>query len=369
MKIVADENIPLLEQYFGHVAELVVKPGRSIMREDVLNADVLLVRSVTKINSALLAGTTVKFVGSCTTGVDHVDTEWLDANGIQWAVAAGSNARSVVEYVIAVVASLKKESIFSEKKLRAGVIGVGTIGSQVAEALQLFGFDVICCDPPRAASDPQFLSRSLDDFVDLDLVTIHTPLCRGGDFSTYHMINEKFLQRQKKGCVLLNVGRGAVVDFSDLEEYGQHLYWCLDVWENEPLINFEILGLAEIATPHIAGYSVQSKQRAIDMIYHAAVKKQCVPPVTMPLFPFSEQVIEFSGNAVDWCDVVLKIFDPRQVTLQMKTDMIENGSDKTFDLLRKNFKDRYEFGFVTLRDLTVTALDKTLLQQLGLRFS
>jgi erythronate-4-phosphate dehydrogenase len=156
-----------------------------------------------------------------------------------------------------------------------------------------------------------------------------------------------------------------VIDFSDLEEYGQHLYWCLDVWEHEPHINFEILDLAALATPHIAGYTLQSKQRGIEMVYQAACEKKFISKTLAEEIPLPTQTILFANAMVDWCDVILKIYDPQATTAIMKNDLVENGSNATFDLLRKNFPARNEFACVTLQDLRITDADKALLKALG----
>jgi erythronate-4-phosphate dehydrogenase len=366
MKIVADESIPMVKDYFGHADELVLKPGRTITRDDVLTADILLVRSVTTVDRDLLNGTAVKFVGSATSGFDHLDTDWLDKAGIQWYAAEGCNTVAVVEYVIAAIAAMKKLAMFPDQKLRAAVVGVGKIGSLVAKKLELLGFDVVCCDPLRAESESDFVSTLLDDLSNLDLVTFHTPLTVDGKYPTQHLIKKNFLLRQKKNCVLLNASRGAVIDFSDLEEYGQHLYWCLDVWEHEPHINFEILDLAALATPHIAGYSLQSKQRGIEMVYQAACERKIISKISTADIPFPTQTILFAGAMVDWCDVILKIYDPQKITATMKNNLVENGSTATFDLLRKNFPARYEFAYVTLQDLRIADADKALLKALGI---
>jgi erythronate-4-phosphate dehydrogenase len=366
MKIVADESIPLVKDYFGHADELVLKPGRHITRDDVLTADILLVRSVTTVDSDLLNGTAVKFVGTATTGFDHMDTDWLDKAGIQWYAAEGCNTIAVVEYVIAAIAAMKKLEMLPDRKLRAAVVGVGKIGSLVAEKLELLGFDVVYCDPLRAERDPNFVSTPLEDLSQLDLVTFHTPLTVEGEHSTQHLIKKAFLLRQKKNCILLNAGRGAVIDFSDLEEYGQHLYWCLDVWEHEPHINFEILDLAALATPHIAGYTLQSKQRGIEMVYQAACERNIISKAPTEEPPYPTQTILFANAMVDWSDVILKIYDPQKTTAIMKNALVENGSNATFDLLRKNFPARNEFAYVTLQDLKMTDADKALLKALGI---
>lgn len=366
MKIVADEKIPCIADYFSHADELVLKPGRLMNREDMLDADALIIRSVTTVDAELLNNTPVKFVGSVVTGVDHLDTHWLDEHGIAWAIAAGSNSRAVVEYVITVIAALQKMNLLAEKKLRAGVVGVGRIGCQVVKQLELLGFDVIMCDPLRALNEGDFLSTPLEQFANLDLICIHTPLTHKGTYPTYHMINRHFLQRQKKDCIILNAGRGAVVDFSDLKEYGEQLYWCLDVWENEPIIDFQILEMTTIATPHIAGHTVQAKQRGIDMIYKAAVKMKIIHAQKSALVAFPTALFNFDNMAVDWRDVILKIYDPRLSTERMKKAIIDNDSAKTFDNLRNDFNIRNEFAYVTVANALLNEVDKAYLVNLGI---
>lgn len=360
MKIVADENIPFIEHYFSGAGELVLKPGREISHADLVDANVLLVRSVTNVNKELLAHTQVKFVGSTTTGADHIDTAWLDKVGIQWAVAHGCNAMAVVEYVIAVIATCQHMGFLMHQQPRVAVIGVGTIGSIVANKLSKLGFEVILCDPIRQAREPDFAGVTLDDIHDVDLVTLHTPLIKTGAHPTHHLINKAFLQRQKQNCVLLNTSRGSVVNFNDLKLYGEHLIWCLDVWENEPLIDFDVLDQAIIATPHIAGYSWQAKYRGIHMIYDFLFKNQLFPLADVVHKKFPTYDVFFAGAKVDWRDVILRIYDPFKTTQIMKARLVENAN--AFDELRKHFVDRHEFGFVRIEDVSVSVEDKRLLE-------
>jgi erythronate-4-phosphate dehydrogenase len=362
MKIVADENIPLVDYYFGSYGELVLKPGRAISQEDLLDADILLVRSITKVDQALLKGTSVKFVGSSTTGEDHMDTGWLTEAGIQWSIAYSCNAKAVVEYVISVIAALQKMHHLMQKNGRAAVIGVGTIGSQVAEKLKILGWEVLLCDPFRLTKERDFPGVFLEDLSDLDFITLHTPLTYEGTYPTYHLIEKKFLQRQKKNCVLLNTGRGPVIHFDDLKQYGQTLIWCLDVWENEPLIDEDILQKSMIATPHIAGYSVQSKYRGIEMIYQAAIQQGVIPARNMSKIEYPHSVLSFSNQLVDWCDVILQIYNPLKTTKTMKEAI--DQSDNSFDLLRKYFPERHEFNFIELKDIILTEQDRNLLYSL-----
>lgn len=344
MKIVADENIPLVDHYFGSLGELILKPGRAISHADVRDADILLVRSVTKVGQALLQNTTVKFVGSTTTGADHLDTLWLDETGIQWSVATGCNGQAVVEYVISVIAALQKMNLLQQKNLYAGVIGVGAIGSKVAAVLRTLGFTVLLCDPFRAERENDFEGVSLEDFADLDFVTLHTPLTYEGTYPTYHMISKDFLKQQKKNCVLLNTGRGSAIHFADLKRYGQDLLWCLDVWENEPNIDMDVLKRALIATPHIAGYSIQSKYRGIEMIYHAAIQQGIIPSLEVSPIDYPRYKLSVKDQKISLQDIVLSIYDPLETTKNMQQALVENVNG--FDLLRKTFPERHEFAYV-----------------------
>ncbi|MHB1947272.1 MAG: 4-phosphoerythronate dehydrogenase [Gammaproteobacteria bacterium] len=365
MKIIADENLPLVTHYFGANHEVTLKPGRKISRTDLIDADILLVRSVTRVNKELLQNTRVRFVGSATTGADHVDTQWLDQAGIHWAIAKGCNAHAVVEYVIAIIAVLQKQGDLLKPHLRAGVIGVGTIGSQVAENLKILGFEVLEYDPLRALTDKTFPSTPLENFADLDLITLHTPLTFDGDYPTYHLVNREFLKRQKPGCILLNTGRGAAIDFSALKQHGNYLTWCLDVWENEPEIDLEVLQTTRIATPHIAGYSVQSKYRGVEMLYQAVVRDNIIPKqsISSPSMPTRE--IFCKNQMMDWRDVILKIYNPLTTSELMKEVLL--GHKESFDHLRKNFVDRHEFEFVKLKDIDLENIDKNKLNKLNIK--
>ncbi len=358
MRIVADENIPLIENYFGGYDQLILKSGRSIVHSDLVDADILLVRSVTRVNQALLKNTTVKFVGSATSGADHLDTRWLEENHIKWSAAQGCNATAVVEYVVCVIAALQKMSLLNHKKVRAAVVGVGRIGQQVADKCTLLGFDVVLCDPLR----PDITPTSFESLTDLDFITFHTPLTKTGDHPTYHLVQKEFLERQKKNCILLNAGRGEVFAFDQLKKHGKQGAWCLDVWEGEPHIDVDVLEQALIATPHIAGYSLQSKYRGTEMIYQAALKNNVLThrSVSPLIYPTKKISVE---SAKDWRDVVLSIFNPIAETVEMKRKLTEDPH--CFEMLRKKFFDRYEFNFIELENIKLPEADRILLKQLG----
>lgn len=365
MKIIADERIPFAKEYFAKCGELQLIPGREITAEHVRDADVLLVRTVTHVDRALLQHSKVKFVGSVTAGADHLDTKWLDSAGIAWQVAAGFNAPPVADYVVSVIAALQKKHMLQHKNQRAAVIGVGNVGRLVVERLKWLGFEVLCCDPLRANDDPNFSSVALDEIADVDLVTLHVPLTKDGEHPTYHLIEKEFLSRQKTGCVLLNAGRGSVIDFQALEQYGAHLRWCFDVWEKEPLVDRYFLENALIATPHIAGYSAQSKVRGVEMIYRALCNAKMIAPSEDPSIYFPRQQLTFADAKLCWRDVVLGVFNPLLMTTLMQSRLLPiNDDGHVFDEMRHQFTYRHEFAFTDIAGTHLSAEDQALLDKL-----
>lgn len=369
MKIIADEHIPFVHEYFGAYGELVLKPGRDITAADVKDADILLVRSITPINEKLLVNSSVKFVGSVTAGIDHLDTAWLKQAGIEWSAAEGFNAPPVADYVVSVIAALQRKQILSFSGMKAAVIGVGNVGSLVVERLKTLNFDVMMCDPLRAEKENHFQSVSLNDIAGVDLISVHTPLTHEGAHPTYHLLNQDFFKRQKNNAVLLNAGRGAVVDSQALLFEGGHLCWCLDVWEREPNIDKVMLENAFIATPHIAGYSVQSKIRGIDMIYRAACDKKIITPQSIEPVAIPHQELNFAGSQHHWQDIVMGVFNPLIMSAMMRSALLQATNVSTgFDELRNKFNYRHEFNYTNLLNVDAPAPDKQVLMELGLNY-
>lgn len=364
MKIVADSHIPFIQDYFGGYGELVLQAGRKISPQDVQDADILLVRSITHVNQALLANSSVKFVGSVTAGKDHVDTKWLNDAGIIFRAAKGFNAPPVADYVVSAIAALQQNHLLPEKNMRAAVIGVGNAGGLVVERMHALNIDVTVCDPIRAAADADFISIALDAIADMDLISLHVPLTKSGEHATHHFINQQFLKKQKPGCILLNASRGSVINTHDLLQYGTHLCWCFDVWEHEPHIDKNILKRAYIATPHIAGYSVQSKIRGIDMIYKMVCETGLLPvkpivPIVMP-----KQHLEMHGKH-SWQDIVLGVFNPLVITDMMRTLLLpDENHGMTFDEMRNQFNYRHELAYTCVRDAVLSEYDARLLEKL-----
>ncbi len=275
MLIVADENIPLVHEAFADLGEVRTLPGRDLRRADLDGAELLLVRSVTRVDSALLAGSAVRFVASATIGRDHLDSDWLDAAGIGWATAPGCNARAVAEWVIAALLRICHAQRRDWRELRCAVIGYGNVGRRVAELLGALALDCLVCDPPLAESGgvaPAGGFVDLDTALDCDLVSLHTPLSRAGRHPTAGMLGAAELARMRCGSLLFNSGRGAVIDGAALlaELRAGRLHAALDVWPGEPRLDPALLRRVALGTPHIAGYSYEGRVRGTQMIRAAA---------------------------------------------------------------------------------------------------
>ena len=267
----ADDKIPYIAEFFTPCDSIIMLPGESIAHHDLIDADILLTRTVTKINAHLLNNTSVKFVGTATTGTDHIETDWLTQQSIFLATAAGANSQAVFEYVSDCIAVLQKKNYLTGSTLTAGIIGFGRIGRLVADLLQALGFNVIIYDP-LLTEKLRYHFVSLDELIAYaDLISIHTPLTKTGLFPTYHMINEILLKKIKSSAVLINTSRGSVIDQQALLNH-KNITLCLDVWEHEPKISLELLNKVIIGTPHIAGYSMEAKYRATEMIYESAAQ-------------------------------------------------------------------------------------------------
>lgn len=369
MKIVADEEIPYIEEYFGNEDDIVRFKGRELTAGTVQDADIVFVRSVTPVNASLLQGSTVKFVGTVTAGSDHLDTAYLADAGIHWSTAAGFNAPPVANYVVCVVAALQRQDALSLKG-RAAVIGVGEVGRQVAQSLSHIGYEIVYCDPIRARQEADFVHTPLEEIADVDLICLHVPLTKSGDYPTYHFLSADFLTRQKPGTVLLNASRGAVINTDTLLSAGSPLTKCLDVWEHEPTPDPLLLKQAMIATPHIAGYSVQSKWRGVEMIYRAACDRGILPDRGIVPSNAMRHTIEFSARAITWQEIVLGIFNPILLTALMRAKLSTTAAPGVqFDELRASVNYRQEFNYVNLVAPGLPAVDRHVLQSLGFTFT
>ena len=263
MKIVCDNKIPFLRGVFEPYAEVVYLPGGETTPAVVRDADAVVTRTRTRCDAALLAGSAVRVVATATIGYDHIDTAWCEANGILWRNAPGCNSRSVQQYVGAALCVLARRHGLRLEGMTLGVVGVGNVGSKVAQTAAALGMRVLLCDPPRARREGPDGFVSLDEIISRsDIVTLHVPLSRAGEDATWHLFDAARLAAMRPDQILINSSRGPVVDNAALKAaLAAKALRCavLDVWEGEPAPDRGLLDLVDIATPHIAGYSADGK--------------------------------------------------------------------------------------------------------------
>lgn len=273
MKILADAHIPYLKGVIEQFGEVEYLPGNLFSHEMIKDKDALFVRTVTRFDEKILANTNVKLICSATIGYDHIDTQYCSENNIAWRTAPGCNANSVEQYVCASLLLLAEKYKFDLSTKTIGIIGVGNVGSRVKKACETLGMRVLLNDPPLCEKHVK-LSQT-ESFVDIeiikqeaDIITLHTPLTKMGKHKTYHLVDEQFINSLNKKPFIINSSRGSVVSTSALKEAfksGKISGAVIDCWENEPNIDRELLEMAYIATPHIAGYSADGKWMATKM--------------------------------------------------------------------------------------------------------
>lgn len=346
MKIIADENLALTEYFFSDVAQVVSLPGRTLNSVDVHEADALLVRSITQVNQALLHGSSVKFVGSATIGIDHLDTDYLQQQNITWANAAGCNAQAVAEYVVTALLYIRPQLLFAGKTFTLGIVGLGNVGQRLAKVANALGWQVVGSDPFVSHADIQHVS--FEELLQLaDAVSIHVPLTHTGTHPTYHLFNEKVFSQLKPQAIVLNSARGAVVSeqalLKDIQQTQRDV--VLDVFEHEPKISADLLDAVTLVTPHIAGYSLEGKARGTQMIYDAFCDhlQQCVQKDFTTQLPVCQQFQQPLRMALK--QNIKQIYDIAQDDRNLRACVDHQMvSQHAFDALRKNYALRREWA-------------------------
>jgi erythronate-4-phosphate dehydrogenase len=375
MLIVADENIPLLDAFFEGFGEIRRVPGRAIDRATVEQADVLLVRSVTNVSRELLEGSKVRFVGTCTIGTDHLDLDYFQQAGITWSSAPGCNARGVVDYVLGSLLTLAEIEGVALAERTYGVVGAGEVGGRLVKVLKGLGWNVLVCDPPREAAGGDYVA--LEQIIaQCDVISLHTPLTQAGEHPTWHLFDRQRLQQLKPGAWLINASRGPVVNNSDLREVmleREDLQAVLDVWEGEPSVDIALAELCVIATPHIAGYSLDGKQRGTAQIYQAFCQfLGQLPTVSLDQLlpaPWLAQVGLNASSDPAWALAMLcrGVYDPRRDDADFRRSLVVAGAEQrsAFDLLRKHYPERREIDGLSVRIDGDSAQLRQIVQALG----
>lgn len=366
INLVADENILLLDELFGDLAQVTRVNGRTISAAQVAHADALVLRSTAKVTKALLTGSKVQFVGTCTIGTDHLATDYMDNNKIVWRNAPGCNAAGVGDYVIACLNHAWQTLSIDPRQQTIGIVGAGNVGSRLAQRLNQAGFNLLQCDPPKA-------DAGLAGYVGLDellascqIVCLHTPLTKTGVHATENMLNQERIQKLAKGTVLISAGRGEVVDQQALlarQQEHQDLHLFMDVWHQEPNIDKGLFNYSHCVTPHIAGHSLEGKMRGTFMIYQALCEHFGLPVrhKIEDLIP-KPDVSSLQLDPAASPKAVMAAACASVYALMEDNARMRQGHD--FDLLRKNYPVRREFTSLQLQGIT-NAECATMMQGLG----
>ncbi|MBT1446338.1 4-phosphoerythronate dehydrogenase [Shewanella sp. JM162201] len=368
MKILADENMPYVDALFGDLGDIHYVNGRSLSADEVADADVLLVRSVTKVNEALLSkNQRLKFVGSATIGTDHVDKALLERRGIPFANAPGCNATAVGEFAFIAMLELGKRYGETLKGKKVAIVGAGNTGTALSRCLDAYGVDYRLCDPLLASAGDKRRFYPLDELIGwADVVSLHVPITKDGPHPTWYLFDEARLNALKPNAWLLNCCRGEVIDNRALIKIkGQRadVKLVLDVWEGEPNPMPELVPLVDIATPHIAGYSLEGKARGTFMLYQSLCKILGISEdktlnTLLPAFRFSSLGLELGVNAAlsepNLLALCRTVYDIRDDDWQFRRDALHNGG---FDNMRKNHKHRREFSALKLENATGTEVN------------
>ena len=370
MRIVADNNIPFLKGVLEPYGSVEYLPGKEIVASTIKNADALIVRTRTKCDEKLLKGSRVKFIATATIGFDHIDTNYCRQNGIVWQNAPGCNSGSVMQYITSVLVRLSLNHRFDFANKTIGIVGVGNVGSKVARMASLLGMNVLLNDLPRERREGSENFVSLDEIcAKADIITFHVPLIKEGADKTYHLFDEQFLSKVKKDVIIINSSRGEVVSGNVLKralKENKIKAAVLDVWENEPDIDNELVQLVEIATPHIAGYSVDGKANGTAMSVQALSKFFKLDldswfPGQLPSPANSSVEIDCNGLT---CRQVINRATLFTYDVQ-KDDTAFRKSITTFENQRNNYPVRREFNFFTIKLINPLPECAELLRNLG----
>ncbi|MGR5146631.1 4-phosphoerythronate dehydrogenase [Photobacterium alginatilyticum] len=368
MKILIDENMPYAADLFSQLGEVVTKPGRTLTSDDLIGIDALMIRSVTKVNKSLLEkADKLRFVGTATAGQDHVDQTLLEQQGITFTAAPGCNKVGVAEYVLSSLMVLGQQQGFSVFDKTIGIVGAGNVGTYLARCLDALGIRYLLNDPLKEQQGDSRQFHSLETLQkQCDVITLHTPITRDGDFPTYHLIDEAFLDTLAPGAILINAARGPVVDNQALKVAlqqasggeGKPLTAVLDVFEHEPLVDLDLLPLLAFATPHIAGYGLEGKARGTTMVFNRyceflGLDKQVSASSLLPVAPIPFVQLSKKWHEDDLFALIQLIYDVRKDDALFRREMNQSaGNDRqmaaAFDLMRKNYWDRREYSAITV---------------------
>lgn len=370
MNLIVDENIALAQQAFSDFGNVKFVDGRFLTNSGVKDADILIIRSVIKVDEHLLQNSKIKFVGTATIGIDHIDLDYLKKSNIFFTDAKGCNADSVAEYVFTALLKIASDQKFSLREKTIGVVGIGNIGSRVVRHAESLGMKVLKNDPPLERQGIGKNYVSLDEILKADIITLHVPLTLDGIDKTFYLLNERDLEQIKKDAIIINTSRGAVIDNSDLfsETKRKNFKLVLDVWENEPSISIKLLDKTAIATPHIAGYSLEGKVNGTKMIYDALCRFTNTKSEWSPELPsiegFNLKLPDFKSDEEKLYKLFSSIYNIEKDDARLREISNHKLNERAgyFDMLRKTYPVRREFSNFTVHILEKEKHLKTILE-------
>jgi len=372
MKIIIDDKIPYIKGALEPFAEVIYLPGNKTTPEVVKDADAIITRTRTICNEALLAGSSIKFIATATIGYDHIDTAYCEQSGITWTNAPGCNSKSVEQYIASALVALAEKKDFSLTEKTIGIVGVGNVGSKVARLGEILGMKVLLNDPPRSRAEGGKGFVELDNILEkADIITLHVPLNMDGIDKTFHLADEYFFAKAKKKPIIINSCRGEVTDTTALKTAlisGQISGAVIDCWENEPELDRELLGLVDLATPHIAGYSKDGKAngtsmsvRALSKFFNLGINNWKCTGIELP--ESTEIFLDGTGKTTQQvlAEAIFATYDIR------KDDMQLRSSVETFEKQRGDYPVRREFPIFNIlcKINNIKTIDK--LKKLGFK--
>ncbi len=335
MKILADASLPNLPTLFAKPHILTTYDSKEQLHDLLGSHEILVCRSTLKVSAELLANTTIQCVATASSGVDHVDANYLNNHGITLFDAKGCNARSVADYVLATLAVLQKQNKLTGNQ--AGVIGLGEVGTRVVERLRALGLDVICFDPLKAELEDSKHYGTFNDLLSCDLLCIHANLHEDLPYPSKNLLDATFLTQLKPGVTIINAARGGIVDEQALLSNKTRITYCTDVYHNEPAIDARLVRYSTLCTPHIAGHSIDAKLAAVVQLSLQVNRhyQVAMPSLNSPMtakHPLPQQS--------NWQDSILSLYDPR-----IETQLLKTAQDKklAFIALRTAHKTRHDF--------------------------
>lgn len=374
IKIIADDKIPFLKGVLEQSAEVEYLSAAEINNKRIKHADALLIRTRTKCDSSLLDNTNVKFIATATIGYDHIDVSYCQKRDIKWFNAAGCNSSSVMQYVASALLTLseKKKINLSDKTI--GIVGVGNVGKKIEKLSQLLGMKVLLNDPPREREEGSDKFTNLDDLIkESDIITFHVPFNLGGFDKTYHLADESFFSKLKNSKIIINTSRGSVVKTEAMIEQlksGMISSSVLDVWENEPMISQELLRHADIATPHIAGYSVEGKANgtaacvnALNEFFNLELEEKWYPQNLPTPEKRNEIIIDCKEKTISdiFHDVINSTYSILHDDQRLRITPAE------FEQQRENYPVRREFPYYRVKLIGADNLQRSKVEELGFK--